>query len=433
MDDTKAPAMPPQTASETGRRRRPLLGWLVMLLMVGALGGASWWVLQKRETTETRAGRFAGGGAMPVSVAAVQTGDVPITLNALGTVTPFATVTVKTQISGRLLRVAVAEGQQVAQGDVIAEIDPRPYQAALAQAEGQLLRDQALLRNAELDLQRYRTLVQQDSISRQQRDAQESLVRQYQGVVKSDQAAVDTARLNLSYCTIVAPIAGRTGLRLVDAGNYVTSGDSSGIMIITQVKPITVVFSVPEDNLPAVTARLRGGAELPVVAYDRARANVLARGTLATLDNQIDPATGTVKLKARFANDDETLFPNQFVNVELRLDTQRDATLVPVAAVQRGAAGSFVYVVNEDSTVAPRTVRVGAQDGARVAVQGELRAGQRVVVDGADRLRDGASVNVIGGEGGAGAPQRPSGAERPQRQGQGQGQGEGRRRQQAPQ
>lgn len=416
MDDSNTVATGRPTEVPQRRRGGSLVGWLVLLLVVAALAGVSWWVIARREAPEQRAGRFTTAGPMPVAVAAVETGDVRITLNALGTVTPFATVTVKTQISGRLMRVAVAEGQVVNQGDVIAEIDPRPYQAALAQAEGQLQRDQALLRNAELDLQRYRTLVQQDSMARQQRDTQESLVRQYQGIVRSDQALVDTARLNLSYCTIIAPITGRTGLRLVDAGNYVTSSDSTGIVIITQVKPISVVFSVPEDNVQAVMARLRAGGELAVTAFDRSRSTAIARGVLATIDNQIDPATGTVKLKARFANDDESLFPNQFVNVELALDTLRGALTVPTAAVQRGAAGTFVYVVSPESTVSAKTVRLGPQEGQRVSVQGDLQAGSRVVVDGADRLREGASVTIPGGDGAEGQ-QRPAGA-----------QGEGRRR-----
>ncbi|MBL8702815.1 MAG: MdtA/MuxA family multidrug efflux RND transporter periplasmic adaptor subunit [Alphaproteobacteria bacterium] len=413
MDDTKpiAPAhdVPPRPASRGGA----VAGWLVLLLILGALLAVAWWAMTPREAADTRTGRFAAAGPMPVAVALAQTGDLPISLNALGSVTPVAAVTVKTQISGRLTRVAFEEGQVVKEGDVLAEIDPRPYQAALANAEGQLMRDQALLRNAEIDLERYRVLVRQDSLARQQRDNQEYLVRQYQGVVKSDQAMVETARLNLAYCTIVAPIAGRVGLRLVDQGNYVTSGDATGIVVITRMKPIAVVFSVPEDNVPAITRRLRAGATLPVTAYDRARSAVLGRGSVTTIDNQIDSATGTVRLKAQFDNDDEILFPNQFVNIELALDVLRGAVIVPTAAVQRGGQGSFVYVVKPDSTVAVAPVKLGPQDGERVVLSSGLEAGARVVVDGADRLRDGARVAIpadAGAEAAPAGPARPPGA-----------------------
>jgi membrane fusion protein, multidrug efflux system len=394
--------------------KRSLWRWLLWLTILGVLAVSGLKLLPKQNVGEpTRAGRFAGIGPMAVSTAVLQKGDLAVRLNALGTVTPTASVTVKTQIAGRLVKVAFQEGQMVKEGDFLAEIDTRPYQAALDQSEGQLARDQALLRNAETDLARYRTLVQQDSIARQQRDNQEYLVRQYQGTVKSDQAMVDNARLNLAYCRIVAPISGRVGLRLVDQGNYVQLSDTSAITTITQTKPITVLFSVPEDNVPAVAKRLREGATLAVAAYDRARSQVLAKGRVLTMDNQIDPATGTVKIKAQFDNDDEVLFPNQFVNVELLVDTARDVVLLPTTAVQRGAPGMFVYVVNTaDSTVSVKPVKLGRTDGDRVAVESGVEAGNVVVIDGADRLRDGGRV-MLPGEG------RPAGGGR-----QGGGRGE---------
>jgi membrane fusion protein, multidrug efflux system len=398
--------------------KRSLWRWLLWLTILGVLVVSGLKLLPKANVGEpARAGRFAGIGPMAVSTAVLQKGDLAVRLNALGTVTPMASVTVKTQIAGRLVKVAFQEGQMIKEGDFLAEIDTRPYQAALDQAEGQLARDQALLRNAETDLARYRTLVQQDSIARQQRDNQEYLVRQYQGTVKSDQAMVDNARLNLAYCRIVAPISGRVGLRLVDQGNYVQLSDTSAITTITQTKPITVLFSVPEDNVPAVAKRLREGATLAVTAYDRARSQVLAKGSVLTMDNQIDSATGTVKIKAVFENADEALFPNQFVNVELLVDTARDVVLLPTTAVQRGAPGMFVYVVNTaDSTVSVKPVKLGRTDGDRVAVESGVEAGNVVVIDGADRLRDGGRVMLPGegrpaggGRQGGGRGERPKG------------------------
>jgi multidrug efflux system membrane fusion protein len=386
--------------------KRSLWRWLVWLTILSVLVVSGLKLLPKPNVAEPGGrGRFAGGGPMAVATAPVQKGELAVRLNALGTVTPMAMVTVKTQISGRLVKVAFQEGQMVKEGDLLAEVDSRPYQAALDQAEGQLARDQALLRNAETDLARYRTLVQQDSIARQQRDNQEYLVRQYQGTVKADQALVDNARLNLAYCRIIAPISGRVGLRQVDQGNYVQLGDASAITTITQTKPITVLFAVPEDNVPAIARRLRQGATLPVVAFDRSRSQVLARGSVQSMDNQIDPATGTVKIKAQFPNDDEALFPNQFVNVELLVDTMRDVVLLPMAAVQRGAPGTFVYQVNTaDSTVSVKPVKLGRADGDRVVAESGIDAGAVVVVDGADRLRDGGRVLLPGGAGGGRQP-----------------------------
>jgi multidrug efflux system membrane fusion protein len=310
-------------------------------------------------------------------------------------------VTVRSRVDGELVKVAFTEGQSVRAGEVLAEIDPRAYRAQLAQAEGQMARDQALLANARIDVERYRTLYAQDSIAKQQVDTQEALVRQYEGTVKFDQGQIDNAKLQVLYSTITAPIGGRLGLRLVDAGNIVHASDANGLVVITQLQPIAAVFTIPQDRLPDVLKRLRAGAPLPVEAYDREQKIKLATGRLLTVDNQIDPTTGTVKLKAQFPNQDGGLFPNQFVNVRLQLDTLRGATLVPSPAVQRGAQGTFVYVLKDDHTVALRPVKTGVSEGETVAIESGLAPGETVVIDGNDRLRDGAKAEVPGPAGGA--------------------------------
>ena len=343
-------------------------------------------------------GRGAGGqnGPVPVSVATAAYGDIQLRIPALGTVTPLATVTVRTQISGILQKIAFTEGQIVRQGDLIAQIDPRPYEAAVQQMQGNLARDQALLADAKLDLKRYEGLVKEDSIAVQQLDTQRALVAQYIGTIESDEGQLKTAQVNLNYTHIVSPISGRVGLRQVDQGNYVTPGDANGIVVINQVQPITVIFPVPEDNVPAVTKRLRAGDAMTVEAYDRANSAKLADGKLLTLDNAIDTTTGTVKLRALFDNADGALFPNQFVNIQLLQELLQHQIIIPNSAVRRGAPNgvvtTFVYAVKPDLTVAVRPVTLGVVDGERAAIAAGLAAGEIVVTEGGDRLREGAQV-----------------------------------------
>lgn len=377
---------------------RRILTWFVVLLLLGALG---WWLVFRAGQQPAPTGRFQSTGPMPVGVARVETGDMPVVLNALGTVTPLAMVTVKTQIAGQLVEIAFKEGQIVNTGDFLAQIDPRPYQVALAQAEGQLARDQAALKNAEIDLARYRTLLAQNSIARQTVDTQAALVQQSRGTVQADQAQVDAQKLNLTYSRIVSPIGGRVGLRQVDAGNYVQTNDTNGIVVITQIQPISVIFTLSEDNLQALLRRMHAGAPLAVTAFDRTGMNRIDSGTLDTVDNQIDTSTGMVKLRATFNNAEQLLFPNQFVNVQLLLDMMRETALVPTAAVQRGAPGTFVYLVKPDQTVAAQPVTLGPSNNQQIAVTKGLAPGQLVVVDGTDRLRDGAKVRIAGRPGGA--------------------------------
>ncbi|MFG1425624.1 MdtA/MuxA family multidrug efflux RND transporter periplasmic adaptor subunit [Roseixanthobacter glucoisosaccharinicivorans] len=380
-------------ASEPAPKRRRRFAWsFLIFIALLALVGAGF-LIRPQETPQ--AGRRAGlaGLPVPVATALAQTGSMPVTLTALGTVTPLTTVTVKTQISGRLINLFFTEGQEIQAGAPLAEVDPRPYEAALKQAKGQLARDQAQLKNAQLDLNRYTQLVAKNAASQQQVDTQQALVEQFQGTVEMDEAQVRTAELNLEYCHITAPVTGRVGLRLVDRGNYVQAGDSTGIAVITQIKPITVLFSLPEDKVPQVLRRLTSGADLPVVVYDRNRRASLATGKLVTIDNQVDVTTGTVKLKAQFDNADEALFPSQFVNVDLRVDTLTNVTVIPSAAVQRGAPGTYVYLVHPDNTVSVRKITLGASDSSRIVVTEGLAPGDKVVVDGADKLREGAKIS----------------------------------------
>jgi membrane fusion protein, multidrug efflux system len=375
-----------------------------------------------------RGGRFAAdpNRAQPVTAVKARLGDVNIIQTALGTAVASRTATVRPRVDGLLQNIAFGDGQLVKPGQVLAEIDPAPFQVALDQAEGQLARDRAQLENARLDLQRYKTLLAQDSIAGQTADQQAALVKQLEGTVKIDQAQVDNARLQLSYTRITAPIGGRLGLRQVDAGNMVRGSDVNGIAVITQVQPIGVLFTIPQDVLPAVLKRMGSGDKLPVEAWDREQKELLSRGVLVSTDNQIDVTTGTVKLKAEFPNPEGKLFPNQFVNVRMVVDTLRGAVVVPSAAIQRNTQGTFVWVVRDDGTVTLRPVKTGPTEGLDTAIESGLKPGERAITDGVDRIREGAKVEVV--EPGAPAPgARPSDATGEKGKGDRKGKGKGRR------
>jgi multidrug efflux system membrane fusion protein len=385
------------------KRLRTLLG---IGLGLAVVAGAGWYISQSGSSAPStaRQGRFAAGAATPVGIATAAKGEIPVVVRALGTVTALNTVNVKTQITGQLIKVEFKEGQMVKEGDLLAVVDPRPYDVALQQAIGTMQKDEALLKNAQVDLDRYKKLVAQDSIARQQYDTQISLVRQYEAALVIDQAQVDAAKLNVTYTKILAPLTGRIGLRSVDPGNYVTMADATSICIIIQVQPISVIFTIPEDSLPQVRQRMKAGASLEARVLDRAQKTELGVGKLDTTDNLIDITTGTVKLRALFDNKDESLFPNQFVNIKLLVNTLRDAVLVPVSAIQRGAPGTFVYLVKPNNTVGVQTVKLGPGDGQQVAVLSGLQPGARVVDDGADRLKDGAKITIAPPAGSAAQP-----------------------------
>ncbi|CAN7298479.1 efflux RND transporter periplasmic adaptor subunit [Acidovorax delafieldii] len=389
------------------------LRWISALLLasvaLAAVGGGAWWWKQRQDAAAAASaggaatgpnaarkpgsgpGRFGGGNVQPVSVGTVQRGDVRVVVSAIGTMSARATAVVRAKVGGELTSVRFKEGDEVRAGQVLAEIDARSYQAALSQAQGTLQRDQALLKNAQLDLKRYQDLLARDSIASQQVDTQAALVRQLEGTVASDQAQVDAARLQLSYTQVTAPFAGRLGLRQADRGNVVGPSDANGIVTINQVRPIDAAFSVPEAHLPQMRRRMAAGEELSVELWDRDSRRQLAKGRVVALDNAIDSATGTIKVKAAFANEDGALYPNQFVNVGLQVNLLQGVLTVPATAVQN----NYVYLVQEDSTVTQRRIRVGVTDGDRVSVEGELREGEQVVTDGIDRLREGAKVAVI--------------------------------------
>jgi multidrug efflux system membrane fusion protein len=369
--------------------------WLVGLILVSALAYYFYYPANSSPTDS----KYGEGKpeAAPVSISAVTSrqGDMPIYLNGLGTVTALKTVTVHSRVDGELIKVAFTEGQLVKQGDLLVEIDPRPYQVLLKQAEGQLLRDQALLKNAFIDLDRYQTLQAQDSIAAQQTATQLALVKQYEGTVEMDQGLVDNAKLQLIYAHITAPITGRIGLRLVDQGNIVHAADTNGLLVITQTLPINVIFTLPEDTVQQIMKRWRSEGSISVDAYDRAGNRKLATGKVSAIDNQIDTTTGTLKLKAQFENEDGVLFANQFVNIRMHLDTLHAVTLVANSAIQRGAKGAFVMVINADQTIAVRQVKIGAEDNDSVAVLEGLAPGEKLVVDGADKLREGSVVKIV--------------------------------------
>ncbi|MFI5294970.1 MAG: MdtA/MuxA family multidrug efflux RND transporter periplasmic adaptor subunit [Thermodesulfovibrionales bacterium] len=382
-DDTQEKVRP------AARTRR----WWMWLLAVCVLAAGVYFYFAKAPDRSAKQGPSVR--SVPVVTAAARKGDIRIYLNGLGSVTPLNVVTVKSRVDGQLMKVLFREGQTVKSGDLLAEIDPRPFEVQLTQAEGQMARDQALLKNAVLDLKRYQVLSEQDSIPKQQLDTQEALVRQYEGAVKVDQGQIDNARLQLVYCRITSPIAGRVGLRVVDPGNIVHASDQNGLVVITQLQPTTIIFSIPEDNLPDVLRKLKAGQRIQVEAFNREQNQKSASGYLLTVDNQIDPTTGTVRLRAMFPNKENELFPNQFVNAHLLLDTKQGTAIVPLAAIQRSPKGAFVYVVKADKTAELRPVRPGPSEGDDISIEG-LAPGESVVVEGADRLRDGSKVEIQG-------------------------------------
>ena len=431
MGQTKSIDLPePGTGSASATAPSKSHRWL-WVLVLGAVALGGWYYRNSRNASQAadpvapaaagkgRGGFGAGGMVVPVVVATAQRGDLPVYFNGLGTVTAFNTVTVRSRVDGQLISVAFKEGQFVHDGDLLAQIDPRPFQVQLAQALGQLAKDQAQRRDAEVNLERFKLLFKEGVIPQQQLDTQAALVGQFDGAIASDQSQIDNAKLQLTYSRITAPISGRIGLRLVDAGNIVHSTDTNGLLVITQLQPISVIFSLPQDQLPDVNAKLRSGVQLVVDAYDRDDTAKIASGKLQTIDNQIDPTTGTYKLKSMFTNADNALFPNQFVNVHLLVDTKHNLTIVPAAAIQRGPQGTYIYAVAKDPATKDATakifpVTIAQTTGNSVGLSAGLNPGDVVVIDGQDKLQDGTKVNPSpsGGASGAGrSPASPSPAQ----------------------
>lgn len=397
-----APFPDSSSISVTGEPSPPFMKRWRLWLAAGAVIIISVAILLARSTKGAEAGASAGAGrAVPVVAAKARKGDMAVSLTGLGTVTALNTVTVRSRVDGQIVRVAFTEGQMVRQGDLLAEIDPRPFRVQLMQAEGQKAKDEAALKNATMDQERFRSLVQQGILPKQQLDSQISTVNQFEAALKSDEAQVESANLNLAYSRITAPISGRVGLRLVDAGNMVRAADPAGLAVIAPIQPINVVFTIPADNIQKVMMQSRKGLRLPVEAWDRDLKTRLASGYLAAIDNQVDTATGTVRLKALFTNEDASLFPNQFVNARLQVDTVRDTVIVPTAAVQNSPQGTFVYVIKSDSTVDMRPIEVQGTEGDDTAVKHGLAAGEQVVTDGLEKLRPGSKVSLPKPEGAA--------------------------------
>jgi multidrug efflux system membrane fusion protein len=408
-----ADAQPGSAASAVPKKKRRWLGTTIAIVLVVALGALAWHVTHKDKAAAGAGGPGGPGGPgggrrggtppTTVGVATATHADIPVTIDALGTVTPSATVTVTPQVTGVLNKVGFEEGQLVKAGEVLATIDPRPFQLALMQAQGNEEKDEASLDAANVTLKRYQILQKQDSIAVQDVDTQAALVKQLQGTVLTDKAAVGTAKLNLDWSRITAPVSGRIGLRTVDVGNLVSSGTSTGVAVITELAPIDVEFAIPQDHIPQVQGRIATGAHLIVTAYDRTRTQVLDTGVFLSLNNQSDTQTGTVRAKARFANAQNTLFPSQFVNVRILVDTVKNAIVVPITALRHGPNGDFVYVLNDNRTVSLRTVVQGQSTGDSVAITSGLQIGERVITDGGDRLKDGAKVMLPGDAASAGA------------------------------
>ena len=394
--------------------RSGMVGWLVAIVLLAAIGVGGYffvrWILQ-RNAQAANAARPTGARVVPVVAATARRGDMNLYIDGLGTVTPLNTVTLKSRVDGQIIKVAYSEGQYVKQNDPMVEIDPRPFQVQLTQAQGQLARDQASLKNAQLDLERYESIRQ--SVTQQQIDTQQATVLQFQGAVKSDQGQIDNAQLQITYCHITAPILGRVGLRLVDEGNMVHANDPNGLAVITQLQPITVVFTVPEDQISQVFSRPDHGQGLPVQALSRDLQTNLASGSVSAIDNQVDPSTGTVRIKAVFDNQDNVLFPNQFVNARLQVDTKKGVVIVPAAAVQQGPNNNFVYVVGNDQTVSIHNVTIGQTEGDQTIIESGVAPGDLVVTDGVDKLQQGSKVTVRqagarAGRNRAGGTTRPS-------------------------
>ena len=406
-------------APEPPRGRRRI--WIILVVL--ACLGAGAWIAHGRtkgpQQAKSPGGGTAGGAGqaarpVPVVVTAVRKGDLNVYLTALGSVTPLNIVTVKSRVDGQLMKTHFTEGQVVHAGDLLAEIDPRPFQAQLTQAEGQLARDQANLANTRLDLERYQRLAQQEMIARQQLDTQQMIVNQAEASIKMNVGQIDAIKLQLTYCRITAPITGRVGLRLVDPGNVVKAADAGGLVVIAQLEPIALVFSVPEDSLQSILRRFRSGTKVPVDAFDREGRTKIATGALVAIDNQIDPATGTVRLKASFGNTDGVLYPNQFVNARVLIDVLHDAVLAPAEAIQRGPQGAYVYVVKPDKVVQMRRVQLGPSEAGVVAVRAGVADSEALVVDGAEKVQDGARVEpTVRKVGPAGAPATPGAAGTP--------------------
>lgn len=397
----------PQTPSAPppGKRRRSYAGvWLLLLAALGFAGYKFYQNGQEQKQADV-AKTTARQANRPVSVvvAPVKTGDIPVYLRGLGTVTPFNTVVVKSRVDGQLVAIHFTEGQIVHQGDLLAEIDPRPFQVQLEQAMGQLAKDQAQLKDAQVNLARYQTLWNEGVIAKQQLDTQASSVGQFEGTIQADQANINNAKLQLTYAKITAPLTGRVGLRLIDVGNIIHASDPNGLVVIDQMQPISVLFTIPADSLQPILQKLHQGVKLPVDGYDRDDKNKIASGTLLTVDNQIDPTTGTSRLKATFSNSNAALFPNQFINCRLLLEMKHNAVIVPAPALQRGPQGSFVYVVSPEGTASARPVTVGITEGEDVEVDAGLKGGETVVVEGQDKLQDGSKIQTRPGGPGTGA------------------------------
>lgn len=371
--------------------------WWIWLLLFSLVAGGAYLYFTFEGKKASRTAKQAAASAtrsVPVAAAQARKGDIGVYLTGLGSVTPLNTVTVKSVVDGQLMQLMFREGQIVKKGDPLALIDPRPFEVQLTQAEGLLIRDQAVLKNARIDLERYRVLSEQDSIAQQQYETQKNLVSSLEGSVKNDQGQIDSARLQLKYCHVTAPLSGRVGLRQVDPGNFIQTTDTNGLVVITQLDPITVIFPIPEDNIPQVLGRLKSGARLTVEAFDRERKQKLATGYLLTIDNVVDPTTGTVKFRAVFPNEGNKLFPDQFVNARLLVEVQHDTIIVPASAIQRGPQGAFVYVVKSDKSVAVRPVTLGVTEEGETSIDSGLAPGELVVSDGAERLREGSMVEV---------------------------------------